>query len=70
MTIDPRIKENLRRLLTIMTVMMSGRPWKFAVELDYYVEKSDTFGPEWMLSFNVTPVVKNVLASWLGLGEK
>jgi hypothetical protein len=53
-----------------MTVLMSGRPWKLAVELDYYVEKSDTFGPEWMLSFNVTPVVKNVLASWLGLGEK
>jgi len=52
------------------TVMISGRPWKLAVELDYYVEKSDTFGPEWMLSFNITPVVKNKLASLIGLGEK
>jgi hypothetical protein len=52
------------------TVVISGRPWKFAVELDYYVEKSDTFGPEWMLSFNITPVVKNKLASLIGLGEK
>ena len=52
------------------TVVFNGRPWKLAVELDYYVEKSDTFGPELMLSFNITPVVKNGLASLFGLGEK
>jgi len=51
------------------TVVLSGRPWKISVELNYYVEKSDAFGPEWMLSFNVAPVVKNGLASLFGLGD-
>jgi hypothetical protein len=49
------------------TVVFNGRPWKLSVELNYYVEKSDTFGPEWMLSFNIAPVVKNGLAGWFGL---
>jgi hypothetical protein len=57
-------------LTTGKTVVISGRPWKFAVEMDYYVEKSDIFGPDWMISFNITPVVKNGLASWFGLGDK
>ena len=52
------------------TVMFNGRPWKFNVELNYYVDKTDAFGPEWMLGLNVTPVVKNGLASWFGLGDK
>jgi hypothetical protein len=49
------------------TVIRNGRPWKFSVELNYYLEKPDAFGPEWMLSLNVAPVVKNGLASWFGL---
>jgi hypothetical protein len=49
------------------TVMVGGRPWKLSAEINYYVEKADLFGPEWMLSLNVTPVVKNGLASWFGL---
>lgn len=49
------------------TVVIGGRPWKFSAELNYYVEKPDTFGPEWMLGINVAPVVKNGLASWFGL---
>ena len=49
------------------TVVMNGRPWKLAAEINYYVEKSDPIGPEWMLSLNVTPVVKNGLAGWFGL---
>jgi hypothetical protein len=52
------------------TVIWNGRPWKFGVEVNYYVEKADTFGPEWMVSFNVAPVVKNGLASLFGLGGK
>jgi len=51
------------------TVVLNGRPWKLSVEVNYYVEKSDAFGPEWMLSFNVAPVVKNSLAGWFGLGK-
>ena len=49
------------------TVVFNGRPWKLSVELNYYIEKPDSFGPEWMLSLNFAPVVKNGLASWFGL---
>jgi hypothetical protein len=50
--------------ITVGNTVMSkgGRPWKLSVEANYYVEKADAFGPEWMFSFNVTPVVKNKLA--------
>ncbi len=46
------------------TVIWSGRPWKLSMELNYYVENADSFGPEWFIGFNVAPVVENVLASW------
>jgi len=46
------------------TVIWNGRPWKMSAEINYYVEKSDTFGPEWFIGINVAPVVENVLASW------
>lgn len=49
------------------TVMFGGRPWKVGAELNYYVEKSDAFGPEWMLGINIAPVVKNGMAKWFGL---
>jgi len=46
------------------TVILDGQPWKLSFEINYYVEKADEFGPEWMLGFNVTPVVENRLANW------
>lgn len=46
------------------TVVMNGRPWKFGAEINYYIETPDAFGPEWMLSFSIAPVVKNGMASW------
>ncbi len=46
------------------TVIWSGRPWKLSAEINYYVERADAFGPEWMIGFNVAPVVENVLANW------
>jgi len=46
------------------TVIWSGRPWKLNAEINYFVERADAFGPEWMIGFNVAPVVENVLASW------
>ena len=49
------------------TVAFGGRPWKLSAEVNYYVEKADTFGPEWMIGINIAPVVKNGLASWFGL---
>ena len=50
------------------TVVFGGRPWKLSVELNYYVDKPDAFGPEWMIGFNIAPVVKNRMAGWFGLG--
>ena len=52
------------------TMVFGGRPWKLSFEINYYVEQPDAFGPEWMIGFNVAPVVKNGLASLFGLGEK
>ena len=46
------------------TVILGGRPWKMGVEFNYYVEQADAFGPEWMIGFNIGPVVKNVFANW------
>jgi len=51
------------------TVVWGGRPWKLSAELNYYVEKADAFGSEWMLSLNVAPVVINRIASLFGLGD-
>jgi len=46
------------------TIIAGGRPWKLAMELNYYVEQPDLFGPDWMIGFSVTPVVKNRVADW------
>jgi len=46
------------------TVRLNGRPVKVSVELNYYVKQPDQFGPEWMIGFNLSPVVKNVMADW------
>jgi len=47
------------------TVMFGKSPWKFAVEINYYVDQPDAIGPEWMVGINVTPVVQNYAASFL-----
>jgi hypothetical protein len=47
------------------TIILGGRPWKFSVEVNYYVEQPDAFGPQWMIGFNVAPVVENIFATWL-----
>jgi hypothetical protein len=46
------------------TVIWNERPWKLSVEFNYFVEKSDTFGQEWFIGFNIAPVVENVMAKW------
>ena len=49
------------------TVVWNGRPWKLSAEINYYVDKPDAFGPEWMIGLNLAPVVKNGLTKWFGL---
>jgi hypothetical protein len=44
------------------TIKIGSTPWKFQFEVNHYVQRPDAFGPKWMIAFNVTPVVKNVLA--------
>ena len=51
----------------VAAVVMDGGPRKLAVELNYYVDNPDGFGPAWMLSLNVTPAVKHGLVSLFGL---
>ena len=45
------------------TVTLGGRPWKFGLEFNYYIEQPDAFGPEFLVEFKITPVVENVLAN-------
>ena len=44
------------------TIIAGGRPWKLSMEVNYYVEKPGSFGPEWLIGFNVAPIVKNIFA--------
>lgn len=44
------------------TVIWGGTPWKLSAEVNYYIEKPDTFAAEWMVGINITPVVENFLA--------
>ncbi len=46
------------------TTKLNGRPWKFAVEVNYYVDQPDAYGPEWMIGLVVTPVVTNKMVEW------
>ena len=43
------------------TVVLGGRPWKLQGEVNYYIEAPDAFGAEWMVAFNISPVVQNTL---------
>jgi len=52
--------------LTVSRTVIFGKlPVKLAFEANYYVEQPDLFGPEWMLAFNVTPVVPNFIDRWV-----
>lgn len=48
------------------TVTIGSLHWKFGFEANYYVQRSDRLGERWMIAFNITPVVPNVFAEWLG----
>jgi len=52
-------------LVTSKTVMFGSMPVKLELEVNYYVEQPDAFGPEWMIGFNVTPVVTNFINKWI-----
>jgi hypothetical protein len=41
------------------TTKFGATPVKFQAQVQYFVEQPDAFGPEWLLKFTVTPVIKN-----------
>jgi hypothetical protein len=41
------------------TALLGKTPWKFDLETNYYVVQPDAFGPQWMIGFSISPVVKN-----------
>lgn len=47
------------------TVVFGKTPVKLELEGNYYIDQPDAFGPQWMISFNITPVVPNVINSWI-----
>jgi hypothetical protein len=48
------------------TLKLGTLPLKLQLEGNYYVERDDALGQRWMIGFNITPVVPNVVAGWLG----
>ncbi|MGF1719171.1 transporter [Vibrio kyushuensis] len=44
------------------TVVMGGKPWKFGLEANYYLEKDEKTRPDFMIGINISPVVNNALA--------
>jgi len=46
------------------TIIRGGRAWKLGMEINYYLEQPDLFGPKWFIGFNVAPVVENVFVNW------
>ncbi len=44
------------------TTKFGNIPWKFTLETRYYVEQSDSFGHEFLLKFESTPVIENLFA--------
>ena len=52
--------------LTIGKTVISGKtPVRLQAEINYYIERPDSFGSDWMIGFNVTPVVENFVEQWI-----
>lgn len=46
------------------TTKIGDTPWRFQVELQYYIEQPDSFGSEWSLTFDFRPVIQNPVLKW------
>ena len=44
------------------TTAVGKTPVKFQFQVQYFLEQPDSFGPQWLFKFSVTPVVKNIFA--------
>ena len=41
------------------TTKLGNTPIKLAAQVHYFLEQPDSFGPDWLLKFTVTPVIQN-----------
>lgn len=41
------------------TIKIGSTPWRFQLEVWYYVEQPDSFGSDWFMSFDFRPVIRN-----------
>jgi len=57
---------NIPLNLTISKTLQVGKtPVKLTFEANYFVETSDTFGQDWFIGFNISPVVTNFVEGWI-----
>jgi len=47
------------------TVKVGNTPVQLELEVNYYIEQPDAFGPQWMVGLNITPVVPNLIYQWI-----
>ena len=47
------------------TLLFGKMPFQLALDLNYYVQQPDDFGPEWMVGFNIIPIVPNFISDWI-----
>jgi len=47
------------------TVAIGKTPVQLELEVNYYIDQPDAFGPKWMVGLNITPVVDNVINEWI-----
>ena len=47
------------------TFMVGKMPLKLALDMNYYIDQPDLFGPKWMVGFEITPVVPNIFERWI-----
>jgi len=45
------------------TTYFGSTPWNFALEVHHYIEQPDSFGPEFLLVFQITPIIEHPFAN-------
>lgn len=46
-------------------VRIGKMPVQLGLSLDYYVNQPDAFGPDWVITLNITPVIPNFIYNWI-----
>ncbi len=46
------------------TTKFGNTPWRFQLEIQYYIEQPDSFGSDWSITLDIRPVIQNPLLKW------